>query len=153
MPNVITLANIKNHEAYRSEGFRAFIDSIKRNLGPTTVSADALTFYISNALTTTAVAIKASAGKVHGVYIESAGAIAYLSLWNVAQGSVTVGTTSQQFAIGTTATSGHSNAAAFFGSGNGTSPLWNTAITGAVATTVTGNSAAASLPLVVVVYE
>lgn len=153
MANVVTLNNIKYDQPYRSEGFRAWIDAIMRNLPPATVAADAVTLYKANDLTTTAVAIKASAGKLHGIYIESLGALGYLSLWNVAQGSVTVGTTSQTLAIPFTATSGHSTAVYFAGSGNGTAPLWATAITAAVATTVTGSSAVATLPLVYIAYE
>jgi hypothetical protein len=67
--------------------------------------------YVASDLTTTAVAVKASAGKVHGVFMQSTGALAYLSLWNVAQGSVTVGTTSQDFALGVSATSGQTSVA------------------------------------------
>lgn len=153
MANVVQLANLKNAIPILGPGYAAFLEGLARNLPPELKVSDGLAYYYSNALTTTAVAIKASAGKVYGVYLQSAGAIAYVSLWNVAQGSVTVGTTSQQFALGVTATSGHDNYALMSGaSGNGTSPLWNTAITAAVATTVTGSSAVATLPTVVIAY-
>lgn len=153
MANVVQLNNVKNDQAYRSDGFRQFIDGIMRNLTPTAVATDAISIYKAGDLTTTAVAVKASAGKVYGVYVESLGALGYLSLWNVAQGSVTVGTTSQDLVVPFTATSGHSTGMPLFGTGNGTAPLFATAITAAVATTARGNSAVATLPLVYIVYE
>ena len=153
MPNAISLANLESYVPYVSDGMRQWTQSLRRNLPPDVIAADSLTLYVSIALTTTAVAIKATPGKVHGVYLQSLGALAFLSLWDVAQGSVTVGTTSQQFAMGVGAASGLSQAAYLVGTGNGTAPNWATAITGAVTTTVTGNSAAATLPLVIVAYS
>lgn len=153
MSNVVTLNNLRNYIPYTSDGMQQWVNALGRNLPPGTVAADALSYYVAVDLSATAVAIKASAGKVHGVYLQSTGAIAYLSLWNVAQGSVTVGTTSQDFVIGVSATSGHSNAAYLPGTANGTAPLWATAITAAVATTARGLTAASPLPLVIIAYE
>ncbi len=153
MANVVQLANLKSYIPYQSDGMRQWLDALSRNLPPSLVNSDGLAFYASQALTTTAVAVNASAGYLHGIYLESKGALGYLSLWNVAQGSVTVGTTSQTLALPFTATSGQSTAMYFTGTGNGTAPLWATALTAAVATTVTGSSAVATLPLVIIAYS
>lgn len=153
MANVVQLNNLKNYIPYQSDGMRQWLDGLTRFMPPSLVNSDGLAFYVSSALTTTAVAVNASGGYLHGIFIQSNGALGYLSLWNVAQGSVTVGTTSQTLALPFTATSGHSTAISFFGTGNGTSPIFNTALTAAVATTVTGNSAVATLPLVIIAYS
>ena len=153
MSNVITLNNLRNQIPYLGDGLRQWTDALGRFLPTATISSDALSLYVASDLTTTAVAVKASAGKVHGVFMQSTGAVAYLSLWNVAQGSVTVGTTSQDFALGVGATSGLTSVAYLVGSANGTAPLWATAITAAISTTARGVAAPANLPIVIIAYE
>ena len=51
------------------------------------------------------------------------------------------------------ATSGHSTFCHFGGSGNGTAPLWATALTAGVATTTTGTGAVTNLPRVIIAYS
>lgn len=153
MANVVQLANLKNQIPYYGDGLAQFLEALHRNIPAELKVSDGLSYYQSNLLTTTAVAIKASAGKVYGVFLQSAGALGYLSLWNLGTGSVTVGTTSQTAAFPISATSGQSMAYYMVGSAQGTSPLWNTAITAAVATTVTGSSAVATLPTVIIAYS
>lgn len=153
MSNVVQLANLRSLIPYYSDGMRQWLDALQRNVPPSLLASDGLSYYSSTALTTTAVAINASAGYLHGIFIQSLGALGYLSLWNTAQGSVTVGTTSQHLVLPFTATSGQSTAMWFGGTGNGTAPLFATALTAAIATTATGSSAVATLPFVIIAYS
>jgi hypothetical protein len=139
MSNVITLGNLRNQIPYLGDGLRQWTDALGRFLPPGTVASDALSYYIAPDLTTTAVAIKASAGKVHGVFLQSTGAIAYLSLWNVAQGSVTVGTTSQGLRARRLRDLGaDQRARTSWARPMAPPPLWATAITAAISTTARG---------------
>ncbi len=90
----------------------------------------------STALTNTAQAIKASQGTLGGWYIynPNASAVAYVCLYNVASGSVTVGTTNPAIVIAVPA-----GAAANLEIGNGLQ--FSTAISVAAATTAGGNTA------------
>lgn len=89
----------------------------------------------STALTNTAQAVKASAGKVGGWYIYNPNSSAtYVILYNVAQGSVTVGTTNPRMVLCIPATS-----AANLESVNGIN--FDTAIAVAATTTGGGNTA------------
>lgn len=92
----------------------------------------------STGLTNAAQAIKASAGTLGGWYIYNPNAaVAYVAIYNVASGSVTVGTTNPQMVLGIPAGS-----AANIEFGNGIN--FSTAISVAAATTTGGNSANAS---------
>lgn len=89
----------------------------------------------STALTNTAQAVKASAGKLGGWYIYNPNAtVAYVIVWNVATGGVTVGTTNPKLVIPIPATS-----AANLEIVNGVT--FDTAITVAATTTGGGNTA------------
>jgi len=92
----------------------------------------------STALTATAQSIKGSAGKLGGWYIYNPNSSAtYVILYNVAQGSVTVGTTNPQMVVCIPATSG---ANCEFANGI----AFDTAISVAATTTGGGNSAPSS---------
>ena len=89
----------------------------------------------STALTNSAQAIKASAGKLGGWYIYNPNATAiYVPIYNVAAGSVTVGTTNPQIVLCIPATSG---ANVEFSRGI----AFSTAISAAATTTGGGNTA------------
>ncbi len=92
------------------------------------------------ALTNTAVAVKATAGKLYGYNIFNPGtALAYVHFYDVASGSVTVGTTTPKLSIALP-----SNASAFVGddTGFGDIPVdFTTAITIAASTTPGGGTA------------
>lgn len=92
----------------------------------------------STALTATAQAVKASAGKLGGWYIYNPNSSAtYVIFYNVASGSVTVGTTNPQMVVCIPATSG---ANVEFANGI----TFDTAIAVAATTTGGGNSAPSS---------
>jgi hypothetical protein len=89
----------------------------------------------STALTNGAQAIKASAGKLGGWYIYNPNSSpAYVVIYNVASGSVTVGTTAAKMILAIPATS-----AANLEMANGVT--FDTAISAAATTTATGNTA------------
>jgi hypothetical protein len=153
MPNVTTLINLQTQINYNQDGMAQAYQSILRNIPPDVKAADSLSLYTSNTLTNAAGAVKTTPGKLHGVIVKSMGALGYLVLWNLATGSVTVGTTSSTMAIPFTATTGQITSVPFFASGQGTIPLWSVAISAAVATTVIGAGAVATLPVVWIVYS
>lgn len=108
-----------------------------------------LSAYHNAALSNTAVAVKASAGQLYGIDMSNAlNSTAYVQFFDVAQGSVTVGTTAPTFVI-----SGPT-AAATFATRGVQIPLgitMGTAITAASTTTATGNTGAAQV--VAILYK
>lgn len=150
MSNIQTIYSLEVQRAYQPHGYEDFVHNLRGTAGLDEFASDALTTYQSNALTTTAVAIKASAGSVYGVAVKSNGTAGYVSLWNVAQGAVTVGSTTQDLVIPVSATSGEFTRMNLSGSGTGT--IWNTAITAAAATTARGNTVMTNLPNVWILY-
>lgn len=124
------------------------------------MASDGLTLSINGALSTTVTAVKASAGKVYMVIVESGTAIlgtataasnpAYVQLFNVAAGGVTLGTTSPDLVVKCPA---NGCAVARYDNG-GDATLFGTAISVAAATTGKGNTALATadLPNVTIKY-
>ena len=148
--NVQTLYDLEVQVPYFGHGFENFMRDIKRTAALDEVISDGLLLYQTNVLTTTAVAIKTSAGKVYGVILKSNGTAGGIQLYNVAQGSVTVGTTANDLWIPVAATSGRITAVTL--SGTSLADSWATAITGAATTGSRNNTAMANLPHVWVLY-
>jgi len=91
----------------------------------------------SSALTNTAVAVKTTAGILGIAYCYNPNStVAYVQVFNVATGSVTVGTTAPTFFFAIPATS-----IGGFGFGGGSGLYFSTAISIAATTTSTGGSA------------
>jgi hypothetical protein len=153
MPNVTTLSNLQIQIPFLQDGVAPVYQALLKNIPPDVRASDSLALFTSGTLTNAAVAVKATPGKLHAIAIKSNGALGYLVLWNLAQGGVTVGTTSSTLALPFTATAGHTTTCFFAGSGQGTIPLWSVAITAAVATTVIGAGAVATLPTIYILYS
>jgi hypothetical protein len=105
-----------------------------------------LTTFSNTALTSTAVAVKASAGKLHGYILHNpSAATTFIQVWNIAVGSVTVGTTAPTYVIP-------------IPSGASANVSWekgvthSTAITVAATTTATGSTAPATAAVVALFY-
>ena len=150
MTNLATLSQIETLEPYLPEGLAQAIADLRRTAAAAEEFSDGLSIYVSDALTTTAVAVKAAAGKLYMIATQSLGTECFLSVWNVAQGSVTVGTTSQDAVHPVSSVSGELTVSRLYG--NGLADAFDTAITVAVATTARGNSAATNLPKVWLIY-
>lgn len=104
--------------------------------------------YFSNAVTNTAAAVKTSGGRLRHLHAaNTTAAIAYVQFFNLATASVTVGTTAPKLAYMMPASS---NVTIDFGDKG---VEFDTAITIAVATTATGNTAAGSLPAISILYN
>lgn len=94
---------------------------------------------LANALSTTVVSVKSSAGQFGGFYCYNpAAAVTYVQVFNTASGSVTLGTTTPSLSLGVPAGGGAVHEFA-----NGISNF-GTAISVAATTTATGSSAPAS---------
>lgn len=122
--------------------------------------SDGMALSINGSLSTTVTSVKASAGKVYLVIVESGTAIlgttttasnaAYVQIFNVASGSVTLGTTSPDMVIKCPA----NEAVAISVESGGSANIFGTAISVAAATTGKGNTALATadLPNVTIKY-
>lgn len=103
---------------------------------PSLATASGWTPKLLNALTNTAVAVKASAGQLAKLYCYNPNSsVAYVQVFNIASGSVTVGTSTplQSYAIAPTNTGGFAL--------SGIGDQYGTAISVAATTTATGGSA------------
>lgn len=120
------------------------------NIGQVVPAASAtlggLTQHKTDALVATAVAVKASAGQVYGYHISNqSDADAYVQFYNIAQGSVTVGTSTRTRTL-FIPQGGVIDTALPFGL------TFSTAITIAATTTITGNTAPSTGLLVMIDY-
>ena len=103
MPNVTAFEQIRNFANYEPAALSDALDDMEFRFGKYEHLADGITFAVpSDALTATAVAVKASAGKVYLVYARSpAGSTldSFLMIYNTAAASVTAGTTAPRDCI------------------------------------------------------
>ena len=108
--------------------------TLATSLAPTTAQLG-LTIFSNTAVLATAVAVKASAGRLnwYNAYNPNA-SVTYLQIFNVASGSVTVGTTAPTISVGIPANSGWDGESLM-------SLNWSTAISIAATTTPTGSTA------------
>jgi hypothetical protein len=120
------------------QGTQPISGAVSQTGGPWTVTQNPATSgglsYLAGSIGATKTAIKASAGQIYGWYFYNANAsVAYVQIFNLGTGSVTLGTTAPDLAFGIPASSGAnveiSNGIAF-----------STAITIAVTTTRTGST-------------
>jgi len=106
-----------------------------------------MTRFRNTALSNTATAVKASAGNLYYYHVYNSNAAdAFLQLYNVAQGSVTVGTTTPDLTLAIPA------GGVLDGSFDGAPFSFSTAITIAATTTITGGSAPSTGLLVAMGY-
>jgi len=161
MSNVTTAAQIRNFLSYKQA---AVTDSVN---GPMEYSqdryeqtSDAMALSITGALSTTVTAVKATAGKVYWIIVESGTAISatttaatlsvYVQLFNATTGNVTLATTSPDMVVWCPA---NGTASVRVDTG-GDATLFATAISIAATTTGKGNTAPATvnMPNVTVKY-
>jgi hypothetical protein len=161
MANVTALHQLRAAAQYQSEGAQRFVNALTSRLYAERL-ADGFTFAKSNAYTTTATAIKASAAHLYGVIIEPAttaatgtGGTGFLQIYNAATitdlvpgGGTAVTLTMDVIKFVTAMTR-----AVLYDPGvvDNTS-LYSSGICVVVATTPAGSTAVASLPTVTICY-
>jgi len=151
--NIGTLTSITNAVTV-SQGTAANLNATVVGTGtfavqatPAVSTSGGMTRFRNTALSNTAVAVKASAGNLYYFHIQNTNsADSYLQLYNVAQGSVSVGTTTPDLTLAVPA------------GGVLDTPLtfpysFSTAITIAATTTITGGSAPSTGLLVAIGYN
>lgn len=107
-----------------------------------------MTFFRNTALSNTAVAVKASQGNLFYYHFYNSGSLdTFLQLYNVAQGSVTVGTTTPDLTLAVPA------GGILDGSFDSSPFSFSTAITIAATTTITGGTAPATALLIAIGYK
>lgn len=154
MPNIATLTNLKAMQAYSRAAFSDMLRDIERWAGSYEEFSDGLTLSVTGDLAATATAVKASAGKVYAVIVASPGDAAlgvFIHLYNIAAGSVTVGTSEHRDSFFVPA--GETVVAVFHAGGSAN--RYGTAIAIASTTTSRGSTAPAAVDRadVVVLYQ
>lgn len=154
MPNVSTMYALECDAQYQPEGVARAAAMLKRYAPWFEMAGDGLTRSVTSALTTTATAVKASAGNLYAIALisgSSAAADAYVQVYNVASGSVSVGTTAPDLVLKVPATE---TAVYLCVPGDDDNNLFDTAISIAATTTHDGSGAlaAASRPTVIALY-
>lgn len=162
MANASTIHQLRAAAQYQGEGAQRLVDFLVSTLGATK-AGDGLTFAKSNAYTTTATAIKASAGRLHGVIIEPSstgtsgtGGTGFLQIYNSATIADLVpgGGTAATLTMGLVKfVTGMTQAVLFDPGSVDNTVLYSSGISIVVATTPTGTTAVASLPTVTVIYS
>jgi len=154
MSNASTLEQMDAAAQYEPEGVARATRFLKQYAPWFEQQNDGLTRSVTSPLSTTVTAVKASAGNLYAVYIKSGASAtqdAYVQLFNVASGSVTLGTTAPDMVLKVPAT----EAAVYLAvPGDDDNNLFDTAISIAATTTHDGNTAlnSASQPTVWVLY-
>lgn len=154
MPNVTAFEQMRNFANYESAALSDALSEMEFRFGKYEQISDGITFAVpSDALTATAVAVKATAGKMYLIYVQSpAGSTAGVTvmIYNTAAASVTVGTTAPRHAF--FLPSAESVAIVFHTAGSANA--FGTAISVAAATTFNGATApaVADRPQVAVLY-
>lgn len=162
MANASTIHQLRAAAQYQGEGAQRLVEFLVSTLGPTK-AGDGLTFAKSNAYTTTATAIKASAGRLHGVIIEPSstgttgtGGTGFLQMYNAATidnlvpgGGTAVTLTMDVLKFVT----GWTQAVLFDPGSVDNTSLYSSGISIVVATTPAGSVAVASLPTITVIYS
>jgi len=163
MANATVLHHLKASAQYMGEAGQRFMDNLARRIVAGDEIADGVTAYRSDAITTTAVAIKASAGKLYGVVIEPAataatgtGGTGFLQIYNSATIADLVpgGGTAVTLTVATIKfVTGMIRCVAFDPAAVDGTNLFTSGICVVVATTPAGSTAVASLPRVTLVYS
>ena len=151
MPNITTLTDIRTLIPYLPDGVTAALEGLGRWLPPQVKTADSLSLYAASDLTTTAVAVKGSAGAPGPLVIitQSVGTAGFVVIYNIAAASVTVGTSAFIYAHPVSATNNEVTCSSYFGS---VGTIFDTAIAVSAHTTARGNTAMTNLPKVWVLY-
>lgn len=153
MSNIITFQNLEAPAPYRGMAVSDFLANIREMAGKYEFSSDALALSGPVVLSTTVQSAKSSAGRLYAVQVVSpsgASNPAYVQVFNVASGGVTLGTTSPDMVVKCPA--GETVVMELFSAGSAN--VFGTAISYAAATTGKGNSALASAdqPTVTLLY-
>lgn len=154
MSNVQTMYALECDAQYQPEGVARAVAMLKKYAPWFEMAGDGLTRSVTSALSTTVTAVKASAGNLYALVLISgstAAADAYLQVFNVASGSVTLGTTAPDLVLKVPAAE---TTVYLCVPGDDDNNLFDTAISIAATTTHDGNTAlaAASRPTVIALY-
>ena len=151
MTNIGTLTNIRMQIPYLPDGVLQSLEGLVRWMPPQVKTSDGLSSYVSAALTTTAVAVKATAGAPGPLVIitQSVGTAGFVVIYNIAAASVTVGTSAFIYAHPVSATNNELTCSSYFGS---IGTIFDTAIAVSAHTTARGNTAMTNLPKVWLLY-
>lgn len=163
MANATVLHHLKASAQYMGESGQKVVDRIARALTQGDEQADGLAVYRSNAVTTTAVAVKASAGNLYAVIIEpdatgatGTGGTGVLHLYNSATVANLVpggGTATDLFMGAIKFVTGMIRCVTFDPATVDGTTLFNSGICIHVSTRLGGATAVASLPRVTLVYS
>ncbi len=154
MPNVATMYQMEADAQYVGEGMAKVVHFLKQYAPFFEFVGDGLTRATTSPLSTTVTAIKASAGNLYAVRITSGASAlvdAYVQIFNVAAGSVTLGTTAPVMVLPCPFTR---TVIYPIVPGDDDNDLFSTAMSMAATTTLSGSTAlaTASQPTVEVLY-
>lgn len=163
MANATVLHHLKASAQYKGEAAQRVVDRIARAIVPGDEQADGLAVYQSNAVTTTAVAVKASAGKLYAVIIEpdatgasGTGGTGVLHLYNSATVANLVpggGTATDLLMASVKFVTGMIRCLTFDPAEVAGTALFSSGLCIHVSTRLGGATAVASLPRVTIVYS
>lgn len=151
MPNVTTLRNVESLIPYLNDGVAVALRAVLAGLPRKIVTADSLTLYTATAVHTK-VEIDDDAGSYPlAVIAQSKGTACWVVLFDLDADDVTVGTTSPDYGLPVSATSGDISAGLLLG--NGIETKWTTGLTIAAPSTLAGSGAVANDPNVWILYH
>ena len=163
MANATVLHHLKASAQYKGEAAQRVVDRIARAITGGDEQADGLAVYQSNAVTTTAVAVKASAGNLYAVIIEpdatgasGTGGTGVLHIYNSATVANLVpgaGTASDLLMETVKFVTGMTRCVTFDPASVTNTALYSSGICVHVSTRIGGATAVASLPRVTLVYS
>lgn len=151
MTNIATLTNVWAQMPYLGDGVLRVLEAVLRGLPQDIKFADSLTLYTAAAVETK-VEIDDDAGSYPvAVIAQSKGTACFIVLFDADSADVTVGTTSPDFGMPVSATSGDITSCVLLGAGMKTK--WTTGLTIAAPLTLAGAGAVTNDPTVYVLYH